>query len=88
LEDFVKHVIEGQTVVYCDHVGVEHDALVTAVWGENSFEDGSGPALNVVYVTNDDTKTDSYGRQIERDTSVIHHDGQPAPGNWWKLKGE
>lgn len=86
----MKHVRESLAVIYGDHQGIEHDALVTAVWGENSFEDdGTGaPCINVVYVTQDDGKTDSYGHQIERDTSVPHRSVQTAPGNWWKLKGE
>lgn len=84
----MKRVEECQSVIYCDHKGVEHEALVTATWGITEFEDGSAPAINIVYVTQDEEKTDSYGRQIERDTSVPHKSGQPAPGNWWKLKGE
>jgi len=84
----MKHVREGLSIVYCDHKALEHDALVTAVWGENSFEDdGSGaPCINIVYVSKEDGKTDSYGQQIERDTSVPHRGGQTAPGNWWALK--
>ncbi len=86
----MKRIYEGLEIVYCDHVSVEHDALCTAAWGENEFgDDGSGaPCINVVYVSKDDAKTDSYGRQIERDTSVPHRSSQTAPGNWWKLKGE
>ena len=84
----MKRVCEGQEVIYCDHVSVEHDALVTACWGETEWEDGNAPCINIVYVSKDETKTDTYGRQIERDTSVPHRSGQSAPGNWWKLKGE
>jgi hypothetical protein len=92
----MKRVSEGQEILYGDHTGVEHDALCTAVWGwkqdEVGFatfgEDDSPPCVNVVYVSKDESKTDDYGRQIERDTSVPHRSAQPAHGNWWKLKGE
>lgn len=85
----MKHVREGLSIVYGDHTGVEHDALCTAAWGENSWGEGEqAPCINVVYVTSDETKTDSYGRQIERDTSVPHRSSQTAPGNWWKLQDE
>ncbi len=86
----MKRIYEGLEIIYGDHFGVEHDALCTAAWGENEFaDDGSGaPCINVVYVSKDETKTDTYGRQIERDTSVPHRSSQTAPGNWWKLKGE
>lgn len=68
-------------VKYVDHSGVEHDALVTSDWrGANEFG-----ALNIVYVTNDIQKHDSYGNQIERDTSVPHKSNQTAPGNYWYL---
>ncbi len=86
----MKRIYEGLEIVYGDHYAVEHDALCTAAWGESEFEDdGSGaPCINVVYVSKDESKTDTYGRQIERDTSVPHRSSQTAPGNWWKLKGE
>lgn len=84
----MKFVHECLEIVYGDHFGVEHDGLCTAVWGSNEFEDdGTGaPSINVVYVSKDETKTDTYGRQIERDTSVPHRGSQPAPGNYWRLK--
>jgi len=69
----------GDVVVYTDHQAREHNALVTSAWGE---ETGS---LNLVYASSDEGKTDSYGRQIERDTSVPHQSTQPAPGNHWRL---
>lgn len=42
------------------------------------------PSVNLVYVSNDSTQTDSYGRQIARSTSVPHQSVQPAPGYYWK----
>lgn len=49
-------------VIYADAQRVEHDALVTTIW--------SPDCINVVYVSGDETKTDNYGRQIARETSV------------------
>lgn len=41
------------------------------------------PGCNLVYLSGDRTKTDPYGRQIERATSVVHKSKQAAPGNYW-----
>jgi hypothetical protein len=69
----------GAHIVFVDEVGVEHDALVTAPWGLT--------CCNLVFVSGDTTKEDSYGRQIERRTSVAHKSiyGQ-VPGNFWYRK--
>ncbi len=42
------------------------------------------PSINVVYVESDASKTDSYGRQIARATSVPHESVQPAHGLKWR----
>lgn len=42
------------------------------------------PSLNLVFVSDDMAKDDSYGRQIERETSVVHQSRQPAHGNFWQ----
>lgn len=52
----------GDTVIYTDEVRVDHNAIVTAVWGPD--------CINVVFASSEEGKTDSYGRQIERQTSV------------------
>lgn len=71
----------GQSVVFCDAKGIDHDALVTAVWSET--------CINVLWVSGDESKTDTYGRQIERQTSVTHATCQgQAHGNYWRLKDE
>ena len=44
----------------------------------------SVPSLNVVYVDTDESKTDPYGRQITRSTSVVHHSNQAAHGMYWE----
>ncbi len=75
----------GDTVVYVDPVAVEHDALLTAIWGPTDNSDNL-PSVNLVFVDGDKTKTDSYGRQIARQTSVVHQTRQAAHGNYWHEK--
>lgn len=57
----------GETVIYVDPVGKPFDALVTAVFSEN--------CINVVYISDDETRNDTYGRQIVRETSVARQNG-------------
>lgn len=71
----------GQKVVFCDAKSIDHDALVTAVWSDT--------CINVVWVSGDESRTDTYGRQVERQTSVTHATvmGQ-AHGNYWRFDSE
>jgi hypothetical protein len=70
----------GSSVVYVTPKGERRNALVTAVW--------SDICCNAVFVTADETKKDTYGRQIERATSVVHKSMQAAPGNFWAWSDE
>lgn len=73
--------LAGQQVKYVDEHKVEHDALVTAPW--------SASCANICYVSKDPAKTDPYGSQIERKTSVPH--GKTFEfkfGNYWKFADE
>ncbi len=70
----------GDTVTYFDEHGKPHNALVTANWGT-----GSTPSINLVWIDSDETKTDSYGRQIARNTSVVHKSNQSAHGCYWQV---
>ena len=77
----------GDAVVFVDALGKPHEALVTAVHGDYEAVGGTAddpkPSLNVVYVSDDEQKYDSYGRQIQRETSVVHRSSQPAHGMFW-----
>jgi hypothetical protein len=79
----------GDAVKFVDPHGVERDALVTNCWGGTGGQleyDESKPVnscINVVYVTEDANKTDSYGRQTEHETSVSHKSATLAPGRYW-----
>lgn len=70
----------GSPVIYCDSHGVDHDALVTAVW--NPF------CVNVVFVSTDESKSDQYGRQIERETSIQYMGPTSVHGVYFRMPGE
>lgn len=38
---------------------------------------------NLVWVSGDAKRTDSYGQQLIRESSVVHKGSQPAHGNYW-----
>ncbi len=46
------------------------------------------PGCNLVFVSSEVDKTDPYGRQIERATSVVHRSKQPAHGRFWMWPDE
>jgi len=72
-------------VIYFDHSGMPHKAIITAVWGPETYNvPAEAPCLNLVYVSTDESKSDPFGRQIERDTSVPHRAQQQAHGNYWE----
>ena len=67
----------GNVVKYVDASAIEHKGLVTAVWSQN--------CINLTYVSKDESKTDVYGRQIERGaTSVPKKYEGCAPGYWFE----
>jgi hypothetical protein len=70
----------GEAVVYVDPVGVAHPALITQPWGDT--------CVNLVFVSKDDAKHDSYGRQLERSTSLMHQSVVPVHGNYWRFSDE
>lgn len=72
----------GDAVEYVDEVAKPHDALVTAIHGV-----GETPSVNLVLVTSDEAQTDQYGRQIKRETSVVHNSHQMAHGRFWREVG-
>lgn len=71
----------SEPVVYVDPVAKAHAALVTAVWGTK--------CVNLVFVSDDENKTDTYGRQIDRSATSCNHQSQhQAPGNYWRYPDE
>jgi hypothetical protein len=75
-----KAPVLGDTVIFHDPIGTPHPALVTAVWGPT--------CINVVFVSGDDQKRDSYGRQIERATSIPHKDSTSVHGFYFRFEDE
>jgi len=72
----------GQQVVYVDEHSKPHPALITIWWpGLMGIEGHMG--CNLIYVSGDSAREDTYGRQMERDTSVVHKAHQPAGGKYW-----
>ena len=72
----------GDIVAYVDEYGKSHNAILTNVWGGPNDET---PAVNLVWVTDDSTKHDQYGNQIERNISVVHKYNQSAHGRYWEF---
>jgi len=80
----MKWLSIGSHVLFTDEHFVEHDALVTAIWGDPEKK----PTINLLYVSGDDSKTDQYGRQIERPTSIQHAKDNSAGGYCWRFPDE
>lgn len=84
----------GDVVIYVDEHSKRHNALLTCVHGEAAMypdhtkDDGSKreyqPSVNLLFVTGDESKTDPYGLQNERESSVVHSGDQGAHGNYWE----
>lgn len=71
----------GEPVVYVDPTAVAHAGLVTAVWGPK--------CINLVFVSSDENKSDTYGRQIDRSATSCNHQSQHvAHGNYWRFPDE
>jgi hypothetical protein len=51
-------------------------------------EGSNWPCINLVCVSSDEAKQDQYGRQIERETSVVHIRNNSAGGFCWQWPDE
>jgi len=74
----------GSVVLFVDNRYQVHEALVTAIHGNPKEK----PCINLVYVTKDDSRQDGYGRQIDRETSVVHISNNSAGGYCWQFGDE
>lgn len=72
---------EGSHVIYVDSLGVRHEALVTVFWLYPNMT--NEPGCNLIYVSSDPLKKDTYGRQTEHATSIVHKSMQSAPAFYW-----
>lgn len=73
----------GDKVTFVDATGLAHNALVTCVFAGMQGQDNP-PGVNVVYVSPDPDAQDQYGRQMVRETSIVHRTNQPAHGMYWE----
>ncbi len=78
----------GERIIYVDKYSVPRDALITIWWGEQPAYKKDGdpdaePGCNLAFISGDPNRDDSCGRQIERETSVVHKTAQPAHGLYW-----
>lgn len=84
VEERELHV--GENIIFTDAQCQDHNALVTVVWDPGTH--GNPGCCNLVFVSGDESKTDPYGRQIERHTSVTHVRWSGAPGFCWRYPEE
>lgn len=70
----------GKSVVYHDSKGRPHDALITCV-----HQGTTSQLVNLVYVSDDVDRKDSYGRQMERATSVAYVADWTVHGNYYRF---
>jgi len=84
-----KLINVGDHVIFTDTHRKQHSALVTEVWdsGVEQRRD-SLPAINLLYVVKDETRMDQYGRQIERESSVVPVESNSAEANCYQLLNE
>ena len=88
-----KQLKVGDHVVYFDEYGRPQQALVTNVWGDryvnvdDDCKEGpiQEPGCNLLFISPYKHREDSFGRQIERRSSVCHTDVQCAYGNSYCL---
>lgn len=70
----------GDVVTYRDEHGVDHNALVTIVHGNTAQS-----CINVAYLSADESKRDSFGRQIEHASSVQRQSDVTAHGRYFTV---
>lgn len=70
----------GDDVIWHEADGKPVKALVTAVWSQT--------CINVVLVSLDESKSDQYGRQIERRTSCSYKDQNRVHGFYWRYPSD
>lgn len=70
----------GDVVIYADARGNDHNALIQCVWSET--------CINVIIVSQDEAKKDSFGRQIEHETSVGYRNPAWVHGKYWRWPGD
>ncbi len=70
----------GEHIIFHDSRGEARNAVITAVYSDT--------CVNAVYVSGDESRQDSYGRQTERTASCNHKSMTGAFGNYWRYPSE
>ena len=75
----------GQHVVYVDQWSIPRDSLITIWWlSQPAYQpQNPTPGCNLVFIEGDPKRDDSCGRQMGRETSVVHKSNQVAKGRYW-----
>ena len=87
----MKQINVGDPVIFVDSQKRESNAIVTSEWGGCTYDDDGNltwaPCINLVLVSLDETKMDSWGRQVERHSSVSHSitQGPTELGMCWRF---
>ncbi len=76
-------VLAGQAVKVVDEHGILHDALCEQNWSDGDTRPST--CINVVFVTADHKKGDTFGFQKEHLSSCTHASLQTAPGRYWYI---
>lgn len=80
MADRIKSPKVGDAVIFHDSVGTPHNALVTVRYSEL--------CINAIFISGDESRQDSYGRQFERTATCNHKSTVPAHGNYWRWADE
>lgn len=85
-EKEAKKVVLGGSVIFVDAKGIEHGALITSLhgWDGVTDEHGNMYSINILYVSKEADRTDTYGQQSIHETSVVHQTSQSAHGMYWR----
>lgn len=81
----------GDVVEVCTENRTKVRGIVCAVHGKGYEIDGvlMQPSINVFYASPDAEKSDSYGRQVDRLSSLSHFASGPSkmdnPGRYWQF---
>jgi hypothetical protein len=80
----MRRVLEvGSPILFVDKNRRHLQAIVTEIHGQTEYDEDNPPALNLVYVSPESNEVDCFGRQIRRESSVVHKSRQSANGNYW-----
>jgi hypothetical protein len=71
----------GDHVIFVDEYAQAHHALLVEVHGGVGYPN---PPVNLVYVPDNKDELDPNGRQIKRQSSVVHKTHQAAHGMFWE----